>query len=229
MYEPNAWPPETLPGAVDFKKFMQCYHNSMMKVTLQISRLIAIGLGKKENYFDKLFVTKPLSTLRLMHYPPREGSIPEVAIKVGITLTCLEHTDSNFITLLSTFQNAGLQIQQDGKWIDVEVRPNSLVMNTGETLTKTAGDRFKATIHRVVDHGEQRYSVPFFMEPNYFSDIGKYENENRNNVDVNGDDEGCIIYGPWVAKRMKEKKFIALPSYTQQKVETYNMKTFKQS
>ena len=50
MYEPNAWPPETLPGAVDFKKFMQSYHNSMMKVTLQISHLIAIGLGKEENY-----------------------------------------------------------------------------------------------------------------------------------------------------------------------------------
>ena len=214
MYEPNAWPPETLPGAVDFKKFMQSYHNSMMKVTLKISHLIAIGLGKEENYFDKLFVTKPLSTLRLMHYPPRDGRIPEVAIKDGVTLTCLEHTDTNFITLLSTFQNAGLQLQQDGKWIDVEVRPNSLVMNTGDTLTKTTGDRFKATMHRVVDHGEDRYSVPFFMEPNYFGDIGEYKKENKKDLEVNGDDEGCIIYGAWLAKRMQEKKYTDFPTRT---------------
>ena len=61
MYEPNAWPPETLPGAVDFKTFMQSYYESMSKVTLKISGLLAIGLEKEEKYFDKLFITKPLS------------------------------------------------------------------------------------------------------------------------------------------------------------------------
>ena len=97
MYEPNAWPPEAL-------TFMQSYYESMSKVTLKISRLLAIGLGKEEKYFDKLFITKSLSTFRLMHYPPRVGPTPEIAIKDGITLTFMEHTDSNFITLISTFQ-----------------------------------------------------------------------------------------------------------------------------
>ena len=221
MYEPNAWPPEALPGAVDFKTFMQSYYESMSKVTLKISRLLAIGLKKEEKYFDKHFITKPLSTLRLMHYPPRVGPTPEVAIKDGITLTFMEHTDSNFITLISTFRNEGLQIQHDGKWIDVEVRPDSLVMNTGKTLTRAAGNRFKATMHCVVDHGEERYSVPFFMEPNYYGDIGEYERENRNDLEVNGENEGFNMYGPWLAKEMKKKTVTTFPSCSQEKLETY--------
>ena len=208
-YEPNMWPPTDIPGASEFKKFILSYHKSMSQLSLEILRLLAIGLGKEENYFHELFLHKPMSTLRLMHYPLREGPIPEVARKDGHVLTCLEHTDTNFATFLCTFAYRGLQIlEADGSWTDVEVRPDCLVMNAGDALVKTTG-RFKATRHRVVDYGVERYSAPFFVEPSYDGDIGRYSKE------MGGEGESVsepCLYGPWLAARMSAKNYSDFPS-----------------
>ena len=115
MYESNAWPPEKLPGAAEFKRFVLSYYQLMNRVGLEIIHLLAIGLGKEEGHYDKLFLNKPLSTLRFIHYPIREGPVPEAARKDNLVLTCQEHADTGFVTLLSTFYNEGLQIlQRDG-------------------------------------------------------------------------------------------------------------------
>ena len=209
MYETNVWPPEDIPGAVEFKKYVLSYFTCMGEVGLEIIRLLAIGLGKEEGYFDELFLHKPLSTLRLMHYPVRPQPIPEAAKKDGLTLSCLEHTDSNFITLLSTFYNEGLQILlRDGSWADVEVRPDCLVMNAGDALVKTTG-QFKSTVHRVIDHGKEHYSVPFFIEPCYYGDIGRFEKELSGKGDC---EEEPTLYGAWLNKRMKSKGFYDIPT-----------------
>ena len=92
MYETNVSPAESLPGAVEFKKYVMSYHTTMSEVGLEVVRLLAMGLGRHENYFDELFLHKPLNTLRLMHYPIRPHPIPEAAKKDGLVLTCLEHT-----------------------------------------------------------------------------------------------------------------------------------------
>ena len=210
MYEPNVWPPESEAGAAEFKQFMLAYYQSMSELGLEVARLLAIGIGREEHYFDELFLNKPLTVLRLMHYPPRRGPIPDSAMKDGLTLTCLEHTDTPFVTFLCTFWNAGLQLlNENGVWIDVEPRPDCLVMNAGDTLVKTTGKRFKATKHQVVDKGEDRFSVPFFVEPGYASDIGRYERENSGGGE--GDQTEPVLYGPWVAKTMKSKNFTDFP------------------
>ena len=213
-HEPNMWPPEVLPGAAEFKTFVLSYLQTMGEVSSEIVHLLASGLGKDEIYFDKL-LSKPLNPLRLIHYPPRQVPEPNAARKDGLVLTCLEHTDTNFVTLLSTFCYKGLQIlQHDGSWADVEVGPDCLVMNAGDALVKATG-RFKATRHRVIDHGEDRYSVPFFVEPNYYAEIGRYEKENPPQsveaVTKFTEDEP-MQYGPWAIKRMKEKNFTDLPT-----------------
>ena len=155
-----------------------------------------------------------MSTLRYMHYPVRQGPIPETAKKDGLVLTCLEHTDTTFATFLSTFDNKGLQILRNGSWVDVDVRPECLVMNAGDALVKATG-RFKATRHRVVDYGKERYSVPFFLEPGYYSEIGRYAKENRpQNVeqDVQCSEDEPIQYGPWLARRMDAKNYSDYPT-----------------
>ncbi|MFN9897992.1 MAG: 2OG-Fe(II) oxygenase family protein, partial [bacterium] len=53
----------------------------------------------------------------------------------------------------------------DGGYKSVLPVHNTLVMNIGETLSKISGHRFKATRHRVLDIGCERYSCPFFLEP----------------------------------------------------------------
>lgn len=207
-YEPNVWPPLAVPGAAEFKGYLLSYYQSMNTLMLDIVHLLAIGLGREETYFDELFLQKPLCSLRLMHYPVRPEPIPEAAKKDGLVLTCLEHTDTNFATFLSTFENKGLQIlQQDGSWMDVEPRLNCLVMNAGDTLVKMTG-LFKATKHRVVDYGEERYSVPFFVGPSYYADISRYE---RELTQSGRESSEPTLYGPWLAQRMKAKNYSDYP------------------
>ena len=71
-YEANIWPPQSVPGAVEF---ILSYYHSMTELGLELTHLLAIRLDKEENYFDELFLHKPLSTLRLMHNTVRHGPI----------------------------------------------------------------------------------------------------------------------------------------------------------
>ena len=206
FYEPNVWPPDTIEKASEFRKFVMGYYKNMSNLLIQISHLLALGLGKEESYFDSLFLHKPMSTLRLIYFPLRPGPAPDSAKTDGQTLMFMEHTDSNFATFLCTFENKGLQIQgKDGCWSDVEVRPDCLVMNAGDALVRTTG-LFKATRHRVVDCGEERFSVPFFVEPSYDANIGQFAMEMRRERGDKDDDEPSL-YGPWLAARMNTKNF----------------------
>ena len=51
-------------------------------------------------------------------------------------LTTGAHVDSSFITILSTFQNPGLQVKYEGAWHPVPNVTNSLVMNVGKLLSQ---------------------------------------------------------------------------------------------
>ena len=42
-----------------------------------------------------------------------------------------------------------------------------MLVNLGETLSRIAGGRIKATRHRVIDIGIERFSCPYFSEPKF--------------------------------------------------------------
>ena len=71
LYGDPLWPKED--GKFPFKEFARDYFNKMQNTSVEIMRLIALGLGENEDIFDDMFTPKPLSTLRFLHYPPREG------------------------------------------------------------------------------------------------------------------------------------------------------------
>ena len=75
------------------------------------------------------------------------------------------HTDSNFMTLLAPDGASGLQARsRDGGWTDVPPHEHSLAVNFGQVLERWCGGRIKATEHRVIVTGQERYSIPFFYE-----------------------------------------------------------------
>lgn len=172
FYEKSVWPKED--GKFPFKEFLQETYEIMHNTGVEIMRLASLGLGIPENTFDYMFASKPCSTFRIMHYPPWDGSPPDNAkIEDGKVLITPDHTDTNFLTLLARFGYKGLEVlTQDNEWAEIETRPGSLVMNIGDTLSRMMGGRFKATRHRVIDIGVDRYSVPFFMSPNFEVDVG---------------------------------------------------------
>ena len=50
MYEVNLWPPEDIPGASEFQKYILTYFNTMSEVALEIIHMLAISLGEEESY-----------------------------------------------------------------------------------------------------------------------------------------------------------------------------------
>lgn len=205
FYEQSVWPDED--GSFPFKEFLTETYDYMHETAMEILRLTAIGMGIDEHAFEPIFSDKPCSTFRIIHYPPWEGPPPANAIiEDGKVVTTPDHTDSCFLTLLTTFNYRGLEVlYPNGQWVQIEPRPNSLVMNIGDTFSRMMGNRVKATRHRVLDIGVDRFSVPFFLEPAFDGDIGV----NFMSQYGEGDDDHVVEkYGPWVLKKMKhEKKF----------------------
>ncbi|XP_052784863.1 uncharacterized protein LOC128220486 [Mya arenaria] len=203
FYEKSPWPEED--GSFPFKAFMQEHYEILHNTAIEILRLAAIGLGIDENSFDSIFADRPCTTFRIMHYPPWEGEPPSNAvIEDGKVLITPEHTDTNFLTLLTRFNYGGLEIKNmNGEWVGVDPRPGSLVMNIGDTFSRMMGGRFKATKHRVIDIKQDRYAVPFFFTPSYDGDIGI---NFMSKATGQGPDHKSERYGPWVLNVIKYQK-----------------------
>ena len=159
-----------LPG---WRTAIAAYYLGMEQVAEASMRSLARSLGLPQNYFDDSF-WRGLSTLRLIRYPPRDAAelatMPDAAIWVDAQpgrryLVGAPHTDSGFITLLAQDGVGGLQARsRDGRWIDVPPLEGTLVVNFGQTLEQWSAGRIRATEHRVLSSGVERYSIPFFYE-----------------------------------------------------------------
>lgn len=204
FYEQNLWPNEE--GEKKFRNYMENYYKLMTDNALEVTRLIALGLGMKEDCFDHMFLSKPLSTLRLLRYPPRPEPIPEKFKDGEYVIVTADHADSTFVTLLSTFDFEGLQIKdKNNDWVNVPPRPQSMVLNVGDTLVELVGGLLKATRHRVVDlRNKVRFSVPFFAEPNFHSNVGTPLVEKEGYVHKRTEPIG---YGYYLIERIKAKDY----------------------
>jgi len=81
------------------------------------------------------------------------------------------HSDYGCLTILFA-PMPGLQILRNNVWLDVQPLPDGFVINIGDMLERWTGGLYKSTIHRVVNRsGEERYSCPFFFEPDFESII----------------------------------------------------------
>ena len=109
---------------------------------------------------------------------------------------------------LATFDNKGLQVKlgENEPWLDVPAIKDGLVVNVGALLTKIVNGQFKATNHRVIDLGTDRYSVPFFFTPKFDADISKA---------INGDIINSVFpkYGPWMTNRTSQFKEYATTDF----------------
>jgi len=153
---------EQLPG---FKATLEEYASEMFRVSKRILSLMALVLGKPPNFFEQ-HLTNPVATHRLLHYWP----IKDFDNQIGVG----EHTDYGLLTVLKQDSVGGLQVlnAKDGRWVHCCPVKDAFVVNLGDMMGRWTGHRFKSTVHRVVNTSpEDRYSVPYFLEPNMDSII----------------------------------------------------------
>ena len=157
---PNQWPSD-LEG---FKETVTSYHDGLALLSHKLVKVfeLALNTDSLSNHF-----AKPTTWLRLLHYPSLNLEDPEDLFGSN------PHIDYGFITILAQDEVGGLQVRNvTGDWIDVPYIKDCLVMNTGEVLRHWSNGRLLATPHRVVNRtGKERYSCPFFFDPNIHSRI----------------------------------------------------------
>ena len=88
----------------------------MHDLALKLIGLIALGLDKPEDYFHGWFKEECTSTQRIIHYNPRDP-----AKEYKSKLVTPEHSDSGFITLLTTFGFPGLEVEIEGAYRPIKV------------------------------------------------------------------------------------------------------------
>jgi isopenicillin N synthase-like dioxygenase len=162
LHGPNQWP-AGLPG---WREQMSRHYAVMQGLGARILAAFALALDLPESYFEPM-ITKPMTTLRLLHYPPQEGQITEAQ------LGCGAHTDFGCFTMLWQDEVGGLQARNSrGEWVDATPMAGTFVINIGDMMARWTNDRFASTLHRVINAtGRERYSMPYFFDPNFSADV----------------------------------------------------------
>ncbi|KAH9191193.1 hypothetical protein AeNC1_006828 [Aphanomyces euteiches] len=145
-----------------FRPVMQEYFNRMSTLGYHVAQIFASAAGAPGAFAEPGMFDRPMAALRLLHYSDCKSDIDSGIFGAGA------HTDYGLLTLLSTDENPGLEIYHNQEWIAVPVRPNCFIVNIGDMGERWTNGLFKSTRHRVVNRlGVERYSIPFFYEPNF--------------------------------------------------------------
>lgn len=169
-------------GVRDFKEFAHFYNhnlpkmvknnhlqlfNSMYQFSLELCSILEEGmpLRIKNNLCRSLIdmvkgCTK--NCLRVNHYPP----IPQ---NNRALLRSAPHKDINFLTLLLTSDDSGLEVLSEGAYLPVPSSNHYLIVNIGETLEAISDGFYKSNTHQVrspcadSDQNRSRFSLPLFL------------------------------------------------------------------
>ncbi|KAF2602552.1 hypothetical protein F2Q70_00025394 [Brassica cretica] len=124
------------------------YSKRVMELGELIFELLSEALGLNPSHLKEMECVKGISMLS-HYYPP----CPEHDLTYGTS----PHSDRSFLTILLQDHIGGLQVHQDGYWVDVPPVPGALLVNLGDLLQ-----------HRVLANRgkEPRVSVAsFFVHP----------------------------------------------------------------
>lgn len=160
---PTLYGPNQYPNIAGFTQAMNQHYSLTLDVGLRILKAMAIALNEAEDFFTQHF-NLPISVLRMLHYPSQTQA----------TNGAGAHTDYGCITLLYQDASGGLQVlNTQDEWMDAPPVAGSFVVNIGDLMQRWTNDIYRSTKHRVASptHGRSRFSMPFFVEPDFDTPI----------------------------------------------------------
>ncbi|KAE8729604.1 putative 2-oxoglutarate and Fe(II)-dependent oxygenase superfamily protein [Hibiscus syriacus] len=136
-----------------FREIAREYSKRVRQVAKEILRGISESLGLEDNYIDEtLDLQNGLQVLVANFYPP----CPQPELAMGLPA----HSDHGLLTLLIQNQIGGLQVQHNGKWVNIDPIPNSFLANIGDHIEILSNGKYNSVLHRaVVNNRDVRISI----------------------------------------------------------------------
>jgi isopenicillin N synthase-like dioxygenase len=163
-YSPNIWP--TNPAR--YRETFEALYRAFEVQTADLMRACALALELPEDHFAGL-LDHHFSVLGSNHYPVLTRDPQPNQLRTG------PHTDFGSLTILAPSPNSdGLQVMiREGEWTEVVPIPGTLLVNLGDMMARWTNDRWRSTLHRVVNPPQgagaraRRQSIAYFCHPNF--------------------------------------------------------------
>jgi isopenicillin N synthase-like dioxygenase len=160
---PRRYPSQVLPEEQvrGITKVLHSFSDSVEELQRRFLRIIALGIGCHENFFDTM-TTDGTTLTRAIHYPAMELSPGDEHVWAA------DHADINLVTALPRATARGLQVLVDDSWVDAVPPEDGVIINTGIMLEHFTNGVIPSGRHRVVADPDQpgdRYSVVQFCHP----------------------------------------------------------------
>ncbi|GFP86787.1 probable 2-oxoglutarate/fe(ii)-dependent dioxygenase [Phtheirospermum japonicum] len=124
------------------------YTEKTRKLARELVEAVSETLELEKHYVDEaLKLDSSFQMFAANFYPP----CPEPDQAIGIP----PHTDHGLFTFLIHNGVAGLQIEHDGMWFNVESPQNSILVNVADQLQIFSNGRLKSVKHRAVVNSER--------------------------------------------------------------------------
>lgn len=167
FFAENLWPS----APPELSDTLRTYYRSLERLAADIMRIFASALDLDETFFENK-IDRAISLLRVIKYPPQTEAPKEGQLRAGA------HTDYGTLTILHGDDTpGGLQVQNKaGEWVDVHPPAGCFIVNIGDLMMQWTNDRWRSTMHRVVNPPPEHASVPrislvFFHQPNYDAEV----------------------------------------------------------
>ncbi|MEY4174716.1 MAG: hypothetical protein RI900_1881, partial [Actinomycetota bacterium] len=160
---PGSYPEQLLPDAVvpGMSKVLYQFHDAIADLQRRFLRVIALGIGCAETFFDDMVQDGPTLT-RAIRYPSMKDAPQGGHVWAGA------HGDINLITALPRATAPGLQVRVGDRWVDAVAPDGQVIINTGMMLERITNGVIPTGVHRVVaapGYEGERYSVVQFCHP----------------------------------------------------------------
>ncbi|KAK1386150.1 Fe2OG dioxygenase domain-containing protein [Heracleum sosnowskyi] len=113
------------------------------EVMKNLLRGVSKSLEVEESYlYNMADMDRGMDFFAANIYPP----CPQPELAVGLS----PHTDFGLLIMLASNGVGGLQIQRNGTWYSVDVRPNHLMVNLGDHMEILTNGKYKSVVHRAM-------------------------------------------------------------------------------
>ena len=155
---PNNWPdfmPELRPA-------LYGYYEAVAVCGADLLRAVAVSLGVDEHFFAPRY-TKRMQRTQMVYYPPQPPHRTTISsasrrIPTMAALRCCGRIRWAACRCARSPTIRGSTRRRSG----------SFVVNVGDLLARWTNDRFRSTLHRVINaSGRERYSIATFYDPTY--------------------------------------------------------------